>query len=216
MTSHARKVVFVVVLIAGVLGAVASIVALTNPLRFWFAGCLVIIVAIAVGYLLALAMSPTIEMIPRRPAVSLDTELGNAKEVWFSWHTGSVKVAQGDLFKSPRIIRMVLTHPDSQALKEVAKIANLTADQMAPGIRALTAAVKNAGQSVRWFDGPVANSIVVADPDKPSGWARIEVLLPFGDPASRPSIFVRASSAPDLFARAKEAFNKLFDGSAPQ
>ena len=153
MTSRGRKVALVVVM-------------------------LVVVVAGARGYLLALAKAPAVEAIPRRPAVSLNTALGDAKEVWFSWHAGTVKVAQSDLFKRPRQIRMVLTHPESQALREVAKITSLTADQRAPGIHALTAAMKEAGGSVGWFDGPVANSIVIADPEQPFGWARIAASTP--------------------------------------
>ena len=198
-----------IVMASGLVGTLASIVALPSPTRFWVAGLLAGVVIAAAGYVMGHRTRPALTAIARRPDATLERELGAAKEVWFAWHTGSVKVAQGDLFHNPRKIRLVITDPDCQALQEVGKIGNLRAAEMAPGIRALTSDAKKAGAVVSWFDGFIANSMVIANPDGPDGWARLEVLVPFGDPASRPSIVVEASRHPELFERLKTTFRKL-------
>ncbi|MBI4006862.1 MAG: hypothetical protein HY356_09340 [Gammaproteobacteria bacterium] len=215
MTSRTKRVLSITIVVVGILGTLATVFGLDDPSRTVFAYLLSAVALVALGYLWGIANNSIIEVFEHRPSFSLESELGESNEVWFAWHTGSVKFAEGDLLKRPRKIRMVLTHPKSHALSEVAKVGKVSVEHIAPGIYALTEAVKAVGGSVKWFDGFVANSIIISDPEKPSaGWARIEMLLPFGDPASRPSIRVRASTNPELFARVKNTFEALYNNSS--
>ena len=130
-------------------------------------------------------------------------------------HSGSVKYADGGLLKRTRKLRVVLTKPNSSALTEVAKIATRTADEMSADIRGLTQMLIDADKEVRWFDGPIANAILLADPRLPSAWARIEVLVPFGAPSDRPSLIVHSKRNPEFVAKVKAAFERLWEVSEP-
>ncbi len=202
-----------IVYVVSFFGAVASIIALQDPTRMYVVFALLLIVAAYSAFLYGRRSSGSIRVFKRRPPQRLEEELSDAKEVLFAWHTGTVKLAEGDLFNQPRKIRMILVHPDSEALKEIAKIAHLTAVDMASGIKALSRKVKETGGDVRWFNGPIGNSTIIADPDAPHGWARVEFLIPYLDPASRPSIRVSKAKDPALFGSIRQCFEKLWENS---
>lgn len=201
----------------GVIGVMATIHSISDPsLRLWYAGIAFAAIAIA-ALLMVPGAWPSLKAIPNRQSLKpLDEELGDAKEVLISMHTGSVKHADGNLLKTRRKLRVVLTDPDSPALTEVAKIVHRSAKEMANDIRGITARLKETGNEVRWFDGPISNSLVITDPSLPSSWARVEVLLPFLEPTERPSLKASASRNPAFVARAKSAFEYLWDKSSPQ
>jgi hypothetical protein len=204
----------------GVVGSVASVTALQGNLRWIFGTAGLVIIASGLSYILGSHQSSNkkgkVDVFTRRPRQSLDDELGNAKEIWLCWHSGNVKLAQGDLFNTPRKIRMILTHPDSPALREIERITNLPLNQIQESIKLLTTKVKRNGGKVVWFKGTIQNSLILADPensDPARSWARLEVLTPYQDPVSRPSIKVYKRDDPDLFNRLEKCFDDLWERS---
>lgn len=126
-------------LLISILSLVTGILRLEDDFRihmFIISG--VALITFIISFYITKRKNNSLKVYSKRPKITLEEELGNAKNIWLAWHTGSVKVAQGDIFNMPRKIRLILTHPESDALREVAKIANSSFDKLASDIRELT------------------------------------------------------------------------------
>jgi hypothetical protein len=184
------------------------------PATFFPFIALLLLVTLASAVSFVRAGLPGLKALPRRPIETLEDEVGDAKEIWMSMHSGSVKLAHGDLTTTNRKLCVVLTHPDDQALKSVEKIGGgATAANMANDIRELTAELRKKGKNVRWFKGPIGNSLLIVEPEEESAWARIEIIIPYGPAAERPGIRASKEKDPEVFGRFKSAFKKLWDSS---
>ncbi len=182
-------------------------------LFFPFVGLLAAVV-LASGVLYIRANITGLKALPSRPTETLEDEIGDAREIWMSMHSGSVKLAHGDLTTSDRKVRVVLTHPDDLILKSIEKIGGgATAAKMATDIRELTTELRRVGKEVRWFKGPIGNSLLIVEPESEKAWARIEIIVPFGPAAQRPGIRASKDKAPEVYGRFKAAFNALWDAS---
>ena len=171
------------------------------------------IIGVILGWaLIAFNRRPRIQVIASRELLpSINEELGDAGEVFLTLHSGSAKRAQGDLLRTSRHLKVIMTHPDSRALDEVSKIANCKREDLASDIRSLTETLVKAGASVGWFDGPIQNSLVIADPSNPNrAWARVEVLIPFAEPVQRPSLKASMRQHPKFYSSVKRAFDELW------
>ncbi len=202
----------------GVLGVMATIHSINDPMmRNWYAGAALALVVLAV-LLLLVHQLPNTQAFPSRKALppSLDAELGSANEVWLTMHTGSVKGVDGDLLKTRRKLCIVLSHPDSEALVQIAKIASVGLEKLQNDIRELTVRLKASGAEVYWFDGLIANAITIADPELRSGWARVEAILPFMQPQDRPSIKATIRRNPTFVTTVKTTFLRLTQQSQQQ
>ncbi|MFQ5670479.1 MAG: hypothetical protein ACE5HD_08185 [Acidobacteriota bacterium] len=56
-------------------------------------------------------------------------------------------------------------------------------------------------------------SLLIVDPEEDDGWARIEIVLPFTEPASRPSVVIAKKSYGKAFRNLEALFNKLKEQS---
>lgn len=162
----------------------------------------------------AIARFPTAHV--QRPPVTLEEEISCSSEVWFAWHSGSVKLSQGDLLVSNRKIKIVLTRPHSKALEEVSRISNLPAAALSSDIESLTLQVKAKGHEIAWFDGFLGSSMIISNPDSEDAWARIECLVPYIAPVHRPSIVIRNNHHKDSFQRIKDTYESIWSASVKQ
>ena len=153
---------------------------------------------------------------PSRPPISLEQELDGVQEAWFAWHAGSVKLAQGDLLKSGRSLKVLLTAPGSKALTELGRVANLNGSQMSRDIRALTVLLLQAGHKVSWLDRFVGSSLILANPKSANAWARVEAFIPFAAPAQRPSIVFTKTRHPESYLAVENTFNTMWKLAKPQ
>jgi len=144
----------------------------------------------------------------RNALPSWSQELNDVSEVWFAWHTGSVQGAAGVMNiinNQIKKTRLLVTHPDSKALNEVAKIVGRSKDAMQQDIKELTNAAQKCGIEVKWFDGLIGNSVIIANPSSPNAWARVELIIPYAEPIARPSVSVSKD-------KGKASFQKILDG----
>lgn len=184
-----------------------------EELFFVFIGLIAALVLVA-SVLYIKASMPGLKVLPTRPTEKLEDEVGDASEIWMSMHSGSVKLAHGDLATSARKVRVVLTHPEDSSLLSVQKIGGgKSAESLAMDIRELTFELRRLGKEVRWFRGSIGNSLLVVEPDADDAWARIEVIVPFGPAAERPGIRASRKKAPEVYGRFKAAFTALWDAS---
>lgn len=203
------------VTVVGVIGGYASIQSVSDSDTRWILLLLIVLFMIIGWTLIAFSSRSRIQAIASRELLlPINEELGDAKEVFLTLHSGSAKRAHGDLLRTSRRLKVVMTHPDSRALDEVSKIANCKREDLASDIRSLTETLVKAGACVGWFDGPIQNSLVIADPSNPDRtWARMEVLIPFAEPVQRPSLKASMRQHPNFYLSVKKAFDELWMAS---
>lgn len=142
-------------------------------------------------------------------------EFRGASEIWLAWHVGSI---QGTGTLTLRDLpcassRLLLTHPDSTYLEGLAKILGRSKSSIRSNILELTRMAKECLVEVRWFDGPLGSSMVIIDPRSPSGWARLELLIPYGRPPERPSFRVSMGKGQSAFRRVIEAYERVWNNA---
>jgi hypothetical protein len=143
---------------------------------------------------------------------SLSDELKGVGQLWVAWHTGTVALTK-TFFSQSRGGRAILTHPGSNQIKELDKVGGKAAEGMVQDIKAITTALQKQRVDVRWFDGPIGNSIIIADPNSDKSWMRIELLVPNVVVESRPSFRVEKSSSKKLFDTFYDSYVKMWDAS---
>lgn len=143
---------------------------------------------------------------------NLDSQLGSARDVWCAFHTGGVAALQGGLFDRPRNVRIILSDPDSTALGELNKIVIENLGRLKEDIAQMKLVANMGRGDLRLFDGPIGNSIVIADPEiGKNGWVMIECLIPNLEVGHRPSIKFYRRDYEELFMRIKNAYNRLWN-----
>lgn len=151
----------------------------------------------------------------RNALVPLAEELADAGEFWVAWHVGTVAHTQ-EIFSGRQEVkaRIILTHPESAQLHELEKVVGKSAEALSSDIREFTKSLKQKGNAaVKWLDGPVCNSLIIANPGKPEAWARVEVLVPGQVAGNRPSFRVEKAKNKELFEVFFESYKAMW-GSA--
>jgi hypothetical protein len=146
----------------------------------------------------------------RHTLMPLEEELKGANEVWLAWRIGSVQSVGGIFATHAKQVRLLLTNPDSAVIREHAKVTHRTIQQLQADLRSLTAAAVQQGYEVKWFDGPIGDSMVVSNPGKPNAKARIEINIPFSKPAERPSLLVSKERGGIVVDRLVESYKVLW------
>jgi hypothetical protein len=146
---------------------------------------------------------------------SWSQELNGVSEVWFAWHTGTVQGASGliNIINQTEKTRLLVTHPDSKSLEEIAKIGTRSKAAMQYDIKELTKKARENGIKVRWFDGPIGNSIIIGNPSSPNAWARIELMIPYIEPTARPNIQVSMDKGKGAFQTILDGYKNLWNNS---
>ena len=145
----------------------------------------------------------------------LDEELKDVSEVWFAWHTGSVKKAEGinDIIKKIPKICILLAHPDSKSLDELAKICGLGKDTLKEDIKALTKLVaQKSNIEIKWTKELIGNSVIIANPnDTEKSWVRVELIVPHVDTKERPSFRVSKNKGGKTFQIILQGYKDIWN-----
>ncbi len=104
-----------------------------------------------------------------------------------------------------------MTHPKSNALREIAKSTDLSFEKLSYDVQELSKIAKNNGCKVGWYDGLIGNSSIIINPEKNNAWARIETFIPFIEPAARPSIKCSHKNSNDLFENLKKSYENMWE-----
>jgi hypothetical protein len=148
----------------------------------------------------------------RDSLTSATEELKDVQELWAAWHSGTVAHTK-EFFPKGRKGRLILTHPKSVQMKELEKVSEKSAEGLATDIKELTKALIEKSVDVKWFDGPVCNSILVANPKSNSAWIRVEIVVPKKPAGKRPSFLVKKASNKKLFDTLYESYIEMWNAS---
>jgi hypothetical protein len=116
--------------------------------------------------------------------------------------------AQANLDK---IKRLLLPNPDGETLKWFAETIN--GKDTSRVIKETTKLALKAGAKVKWYNHFNFHSMILADTDKPSGWAHIETVLPYSQPERRPSYTVHKQRSEQLVKEMQRVFDEIWDKS---
>jgi len=142
----------------------------------------------------------------------LRDQLKDSSELWIAWHTGRVASTM-TLFSRAQTVRIILTHPESNQIKELVKLTDEDAEGLTKDIRYTTKTLLQQKADVRWFDGPLCNSLIISDPHADRAWLRVELLIPKVKPDRRPSVLIEKSKAPELFQTFCDSYEELWSTS---
>lgn len=151
---------------------------------------------------------------------SLSNELKDCKRVWAIFHTCSITELQG-ILDEIKVERLVLTDPlDDYMMNKLdpqdqgGKTATMYRNQIE---RAKDKAHRK-GAKVRFYSGPIANSLIIADTQSlprdsfsKDSWVRLEAGIPFLVPESRPSILIRKRRDEKAFEAMLSHFEVVWD-----
>ncbi len=144
---------------------------------------------------------------------SVEHELLNVDEIWAAWHVGPYRDFETFFPDGRRVGRILLTSPKSSALHELGKIRKGDVATMASVITNITKHALEKNIEVRWFDGPVCNNVIIANPKKDSAWMRVELIIPHGSPQVRPSFLLEKTLNNRLYDTFIDAFEKMWEAS---
>jgi hypothetical protein len=142
-------------------------------------------------------------------------ELKGINEIWVAWHAGTVAYTKA-FFPEGRNGRIIPTDPSSKHMEMLGKVGGKSAAEQASDIKALTKkTLETKGIDVRWFDGPVCNSLIIADPKSNKAWIRVELLVPYQSVGKRPSFRVEKSKNNELFNTFYDSYGTIWESSHP-
>ena len=143
---------------------------------------------------------------------SVEHELSDVEEIWAAWHVGPYRDFEA-FFPRGRRGRILLTSPTSSALLELSKIRKGDVATMASVIRNISKHAIEKDIEVRWFDGPVCNNLIIADPRKDGAWMRVELIVPYESPQRRPSFMVEKDGNRGLYDTFASAFDQTWQAA---
>ena len=145
----------------------------------------------------------------------LNEVLANVSEVWFAFHAGTVMRGGGlrGIAGLVQKMRIIVTHPDSAVVEQHAKIFNLSKETVQHGIKDLTREAQRRGVEIKWYNGPIANSVIIANPSSENSWAQLECLVPYADADDRPSFRVSLKKGKRALQTILAAYGQLWEES---
>jgi len=139
-----------------------------------------------------------------------------AESLWLAWHSGSRTTIQNiaTAAENNADLKLILNHPNSGALEEVAKNdrSGNTLQALKEDIRSNTKIAQAEGFEVKWISYSLHNSINIVNPNHEGALAEIDLYLPFRPPEERPSIAVTPASGEVVYNHVKEMYiNHLWE-----
>jgi len=154
--------------------------------------------------------------ISRKDLPNLNDELSAVDELWVAWHVGSYAQLY-DFFPGIRKGRVIITNFKSPQIEMLGKISTKSASSMISDIKELKKTYSKEikkNVELKMFDGSICNSILIANPTKPTAWARVEIIIPNKEtPDIRPNFVVRKKDSEELFNNLFNSYEWLWQNS---
>lgn len=143
-----------------------------------------------------------------------------AESLWLAWHSGSRTTIQNiaAAAENDADLKLILTHPNSGAIEEVAKNdrSGSTLQALKEDILTNTEIAQDEGFEIKWISYSLHNSVNIVNPNYEGALAEIDLYLPFRPPEERPSITVTPTSGEVVYNNVKEMYiNHLWEQAEP-
>ena len=156
---------------------------------------------------------PTIEFYDNRAALNrlrgdLQQELAGLRKGLASWTIFATSPSI-DASNLRNVERMVLRHPDSTDLPELARRADIELDYAKTAIVQATKIALGQTVKVRWSKMRTPD-LTIHNPDGNDAWIRVEPYIPGVPAGKKPSFIVRKSEREELFNDILSAYNDMW------
>lgn len=149
-------------------------------------------------------------------------EVNRFDKVWLLMHTG-VRSYENQVWEAktegkPIVERLIVFHPDGKYLAGCAAALGekldkrRELDRRRDIIKTVSAQFESEGVDVKWYDGPIAATMMIGNPGRKGGLIRLEVPLEFSPLDDRPSFYIESDSV--LFKRLVSEYRKIWDAAA--
>lgn len=147
----------------------------------------------------------------RNKVLPLKEELEDVKVAYLLLIVGT-QTRIGGIPNCVRRIILLSPEEDNETLTLHANMSKHARNVLSEEIRQLTKdAIRNRVE-VRWFNGLIANSMVIADPYKKNGWIILEPWLPN---LIRPIFRINKSNNESMFNNLLDGYEKIWEKSNP-
>ena len=110
------------------------------------------------------------------------------------------------------VTKVILPHPESLSISTYA-VSVKDHGGLQEKIRTTTRLLQKKGIKVGWYKDMINHAIVIADPDRDSGWIQWESVLPYVYVPERPCVVVYKPRFEGLIASINASFDQMFDAS---
>lgn len=145
-------------------------------------------------------------MIGRRGGLAGD--LKKASTVWVGMETGAY-LGSIDRTNVKRIKRILLLNPQSPPFKSLSDIPGYGETILSFHIKQAVGIAKNEGIEVKLSNKSILN-VVIADPETPQTWVRVQAFIPNLEPAYWPNYIVTRTDYPKLVDRIEKAYDTMW------
>jgi len=151
----------------------------------------------------------------RDKAPDLIKELKNDEKAWVLWHVGGIAEPSGDYAK---IQRMILVHPNSTYLGDLATVTMSESDDLYKHLDLLIGKMiklrRNSSEdNIRLYRGLPSTLITFANPEGNNARALVQVVMPYEKATIRPCILVEKSNNEPLYRRISDYFELAWEAS---
>jgi len=161
----------------------------------------------------------------RRAKGNLADELRGMKKIWAAWHTGGSVLDNNDLLDpsvNPREFILILTDPEDDYMIDKMEPRGKEGKGYWKGQIQRTAAQAHRLGSVHFYQGPIGDAVLIADPKCLKGdrfsidaWARIDTTIPFRLSLRHSSYRVTHRDAPRQFEAIVDHYRTLLGRATP-
>jgi hypothetical protein len=137
---------------------------------------------------------------------TLDKRFKNVESVFAIWVVGQNFFYSGH--ETRAVKRLLLPNPESQAFKDFVKSGPHPSAVIS--VREVAVFAKSKGTEVRFYNSFISHSLILADPDKETGWLHVESVLPYSRTEYRPSYTIYKRDFPDTIMETYRIFNEMW------
>ena len=146
-------------------------------------------------------MVPSLKFYPDRDTLNrignYGKFLGSAQQIYAIYVTGR-KLRQHEIENVSHIREVILPNPQSESFCTFAESLGELLDQQRQ-VCLTTKYLKNKGGiNVLWYTEMIYASIIIGDPEKPTGWVQVEHVLPYSAANKRPSFTIYKAKYSDV------------------
>ena len=165
------------------------------------------------GIIMAHGLDFYVNRIALKKHHSIEDQLKKAKDIYALWLSGTNAFTSGGPVGN--IKQLILPNPNCESLKTFEKKLPTHSRLLSQEIRDTTRLAKEEHQiDVKWHNAFIGFSLMIGDPTLPSGWAQIEMVMPYAAPNDRPSFQIKNSKQPVLFSHIWRVYQDIANNSS--
>jgi len=171
---------------------------------------------LVLGKYYGITVTTGIEFCPERRTLDKYSDIEDIlkdTETVFAFSVRGDKLITGLAHPERHIKKLLLPNPKCNSLKNLEVTTNRDG-ALSDSIKSVSKSAISKGINTRWYSEFVGYSLLIVEPNKSSGWLRVEWVLPYSvEHKNRPSIKIKKIEQPKAFEHFLETFNNMWDNA---